>query len=113
MSLASTVFGSSQFDRPFRKAHPVAVDDLPWRLSRIGRCTQRYEHWREVLDRRVRVRHAGRPPAKVEERVNIAGGEAFPRPCVELPRPVWGGGVGRRIVQERQTMRGETGPDDQ
>src|SRR4029077_10716322 len=83
----STLIRSDHFNRPFRQTHPVPVNDLLWRLLGVAGCAERDEQRREVLDGRVGVRHAGRLVAEVDERVDIARGQACPRPCVELGRP--------------------------
>ena len=43
----------------------------------------------------------------------ISGGESLARPGVELRRPARRDGAGRRVVEERQTVGGEAGTDDQ
>src|SRR5829696_116676 len=107
-----TVLESDQFNRPFRQAHPVAVDDLSRRLPGITRGPERDEQRGEMLDGRVRVWHARRLVSKVDERVDITSGEALADPAVELGGPVRRGGSWRRVVEKRQTVGGETGADD-
>ncbi len=78
---------SREFNRAFGQAHPIAVDPLPRRLRRIARRAQRDEQRREVLDGRMRIRHARGPLPKVDQGIHIACGEPLGRPRVELRRP--------------------------
>src|SRR5690242_13810321 len=83
----STVGDSDQFNGPFREAHPVAIDDLLGRLPRVTGRPERDEQRREMLDRRMRIRHAWRAVTEVDKRVGIAGRQPLLGPRVEFGRP--------------------------
>src|SRR3954465_3105818 len=103
---------SGHLERALREPEEEALD-LRLRLGlRVARRPKRHEQRREVLDRRVRVRHPGRL-AEVHQPIDRTVVERLRGPQVELAGPSGRLCVGPPVTQERQPVRHEAGAHDQ
>ena len=79
---ASTVL--YDLERALGQTQPESVDYLVGSLPGVAGCAERHEQWREVLGGRVGIRHPRCATPEVDQRVDVAGGETFVGPVVEL-----------------------------